>query len=96
MEPRTGKYGDFFYCKTHGTISKQAVKVLLNVEYGPIADYVSHPALPMEDPLLDAVKRTGYAMGHHMDEMGQLVDFFNDMEESADWDEDHWMNVRPY
>lgn len=93
MEPRTGKYGDFFYCLNHGTISKAAFKALLNAEYGPISNCVS---LPNEDTLLEVVKRKGIQVGHHIDDLGQLVDWYNDNEQSAEDDDDHWMNIRPY
>lgn len=92
MEPRTGKYGDFFYCREHGTISKLAAMAISErtQEYKPTT-------VPLyNNDLMDTVKRQGVAMGHHIDELGQLIDFFNDMEESAEWDEDHWMNIRPY
>jgi hypothetical protein len=45
---------------------------------------------------MTAIKRKGIQMGHHIDDLGQLVDWYNDNEQSAEDDDDHWMNIRPY
>lgn len=94
MEPRTGKYGDFFYCQDHGTISKKAV---MRAAWNTPNEMATTESIAFnKDPLLTAIKRKGVAMGHHVDEMGELIDWFNDMESAAEDDEDHWMNIRPY
>lgn len=92
MELRTGKYGDFFYCREHGTVSKLAAMALTE----RTSTYIP-TTIPMYNAdLMDTVRRQGVAMGHHLDETGQLVDWYNDTEIVAEGDNDHWMNTRPY
>lgn len=94
MELRTGKYGAFFYCRDHGTIGVEAARGIKRLQANDLA--VNTPVFYREDPLLDAIKHKGVEMGHHVDDLGQLVDWFNDNEQSAEDDDDHWMNIRPY
>lgn len=60
MELRTGKYGDFFYCRDHGTISKRAADALMGHDRPPSFYTCSHP--PKID-LLDDVHRMSVAFG---------------------------------
>ena len=83
MEHRIGKYGGFFYCKTHGTISDKGAAILQRI----------HSI--KEDPLMDAIKRTSVSLGKPMDELEEIIDFFVDNPPENE-DEDHWMNVREY
>lgn len=84
---RNGKYGEFFYCAAHGTISKRAAEIIAQHQ-------TTYAGGLNEDPLMDAVKRTSVTLGQPLDELEQLIEFVVDNPPLDD--EDHWMNTRPY
>lgn len=88
---RSGKYGKFFYCAAHGTISKRAAE-LITAHLGEPHKYAGGLN---EDPLMSAVKRTSVAMCQPLDNLQQTIDFYVDHPPFTD-DEDHWMNTRDY
>ena len=96
MEHRNGKFGGFWYCKQHGTISDIGAAILRSTQR--ISEVsVQRGGSYTSDPLLDAVKRKGYQLGHPTDELGQLVDWINDPDPNdVEEEDDHWMNIRPY
>lgn len=89
MQHRTGKYGGFWFCPLHGTISDKGVKMLLK-----------RPRLALEDVgktydanVMREVKRQTLGFGF---EPTDIEEWIVDNEDAADYEEDHWMNMRPY
>lgn len=90
MIERTGGYGDFFYCKDHGTISVRGAKLTAAIEQ--ITAQTSESTYAARSPdLLHLVKVKSYELGHHTDDLGQLCEWVVDNE-----DDDIWTNARPY
>lgn len=92
MIERTGRYGDFFYCKDHGTISARGAKLIAAIEQMNAQTSESTRAASSPD-LLHMVKVKSYELGQHTDDLGQLCEWIVDQNTEED---DHWMNVRPY
>jgi len=95
MEHRNGKFGGFWYCKQHGTISDKGVAILRSIQR--TSEISTQYSGSNTSDLLDMVKRKGYELGHSTDDLGQLVDWINDPDPNdVEEDDDHWMNIRPY
>lgn len=94
MVLRNGKYGPFFYCKDHGTISMRAAKKITEL-LAKTEDEHGYSGGFNEDPLFDSIKRTSVNLGMPQDDLQQTIDFYNDHPPFSD-DEDHWMNIRDY
>lgn len=81
MEHRTGKYGGFWYCKSHGTFSDKRVGMSASVGY------------PAGSNLMREIKHQTLGFGV---DISELESWIVDNEDAADYEEDHWMNMRPY
>jgi hypothetical protein len=86
MEHRIGKYGGFWYCRQHGTISDKDVASILTA----IPQTTSH-APPID--LMFEIERETMDLGFQTSEIERWI---VDDEAAADYEEDHWMNLRPY
>lgn len=95
MVLRSGKHGEFYYCRYHGTISKRLAGMLLRSPDHLSSDMHQCTSTP-EDVLVHSVTRTGMSIIRNMDDLGQLAEWEVDNEDRANWDEDSWMNVQPY
>lgn len=99
MELRTGKYGDFYYCRDHGTISKKAAAILTGQERPPPSHYAYAPSPNID--LLEEVHRMSVAFGGPVGETAELLNFLTDASveyatSGDEEDEEHWTNLRPY
>lgn len=89
---RNGKYGPFFYCKDHGTISMRAAKVITaSIDSDQCTNWQY-----IDEPFLDIIKRRSVILGRPMDDLQDLVEFYVDDPDQSQDDPDHWMNVRDY
>lgn len=92
---RNGKYGPFFYCKDHGTISMRAAKKI-TVLLKRIEDEHTYVGGYNENPLKDLIFRQSIGLGEPMDNLTDLAKFTVDNHYDAQDNEDHWMNIRDY
>lgn len=88
MEHRTGKFGGFWYCKEHGTISEKEVGMIGRLALAGIADAAS-----LQDDLLMQIERISLEFGVKASE---LESWIVDDPDAADYEPDHWHNIRPY
>lgn len=95
MVLRNGKHGEFYYCGLHGTISKRVADMLWKRSV-PHTRHTYNYNSTHDDALMQAITHTGMSIARHMDDLGLLVEDEIDSVARADWDEDSWMNVRPY
>lgn len=103
MEKRSGKFGIFYYCPDHGTISEKGVKLLEQAREsrtttGNIQNYRD---VPNVDPLMLEIKKQSLAFGVGLTELEKLVEsdvdhkyYFGDRND--DDDEDDWNHTNPY
>lgn len=106
MIRRDGRFGEFFYCKDHGTMSNQGGKV---VATGVIKEKLRERAnslqlsrtmaYRLEQPsLLMMTEQQTMGWGVRMDEIDRFIEgeTLELMQLQAQDDEDHWLNTRPY
>lgn len=94
MEHRVGKFGGFWYCPQHGTISDKGAamfkKMQEHTKVQPSAPYLSNPE---NDPVMLQIERQSLEFGVKATE---LESWIVDDPDAADYEDEHWMNVRPY
>jgi hypothetical protein len=97
MEHRTGKYGGFWYCRQHGTISDaRAVVVQKILDTARRSGGTTHKASPIDttsSDLMFQIEKQTMSFGYQPSELEKWI---VDSPHGIDDDEDHWMNVRPY
>ena len=94
MVHRQGKFGGFWYCKVHGTISDKGMAMLQPpVVTQALSTPLPYRCSPEHDPLMLQIERQTLAMGIQISEVEK---FIVDDEDAADYEEDHWLNTRPY
>lgn len=100
--PISGKFGVFFSCRGHGTISKQGTKVVatgamlqsinqnLLISKGHVEQY-KQCSKPFD--LEQEVRNKMVGFGYYMTDLDLFIEGGDD---TANDDQDHWMNLRPY
>lgn len=91
MVHRYGKFGGFWVCSQHGTISDKGMEILQSMDssHGTLC----HSSIERNEPVLLEVKKQTLEFGIQPTEIEEWI---VDDEAAADYEEDHWMNVRPY
>lgn len=94
MIRRTGKFGPFFYCASHGTISERAAELITQLQRLRDMDVNSYYAPPTD---LDfEIRKQCINLGQPMSSDDQnLLDWIVDGDPEDD-EEDHWKNMRPW
>lgn len=91
MEHRNGKFGGFWYCPQHGTISDKGIAIIEKLP--SLVEVASYSFSTENDPLMHQIHRQTMDFGVRPSE---LEEWIVDDEGAADYEEDHWMNLRPY
>lgn len=93
MQRRTGKFGVFYYCAKHGTMSEKGAKILEQIRAARDTESTYIPQTPSLD---HAVRMQCLAMGPALSPDDQnLLDWIVDGDPEDD-EEDHWKNMRPW
>lgn len=95
MEHRTGKFGGFWYCRAHGTISDRGMELIQRLTGSSAAGGLAVPynCTPESDSLMLQITRETLGFGVRPSELEEWV---VDDKDAADYEDDHWMNTRPY
>lgn len=95
MVHRTGKFGGFWYCRKHGTISDKGMAIIEKIRESSSASgkIYSYSDNPNNDPLMLQIERQTLEFGVMPTELEKWI---VDHPGAADWEEDHWLNSRPY
>lgn len=98
-----GKFGEFFSCKEHGTISIQGGQV---VTKGAMTKALRKIAVitrgsdefkPYQKFDLELeVRKQAVALGGWIDDLDMFIEGSPEASNSEEEEPDHWMNVRPY
>ena len=96
---RNGKFGTFYFCPGHGTISQQGRNLkVTGLMFLKVKKYLEnksrHFAQAAYAPNLEIlVEQKMASMGFFMDDLDRFVE---GCAETALDEEDHWMNLRPH
>ena len=107
MIKRNGVYGEFFYCRQHGTISVQSNKIVATGEIRKKVSAIEYKQLALKDvgnsvldqPSLELqMERQMMAFGVRLTEMDRFIEgeTIELQQVAAIDDEDHWLNQRQY
>jgi hypothetical protein len=107
MIERSGVYGNFFYCKSHGTLSIQSSKIVATGEIRKTLQTNAYNKLSLQNvgrsvsdrPSLEMeMERQMLAFGVRLTEIDRFIEGeTHDLQQMAALDdEDHWLNQRPY
>ena len=103
MTSRTGRFGEFYVCKPHGTLSIsnnklvctgeifKTIKNKVNSQVTAVAISRYHCEKPIDFELV--VRTQMAAMGFWADDLDLFIEGGPGI---ADIEPDHWMNLRPY
>ena len=102
MQERKGMYGPFYYCKPHGTISVQGTKVhatgeivgfLSRLQRSTRSTIMPYSGMSRTVDLDFEIRKQAMLFGVEITELDRFIE---GNEVTADREQDHWMNFRPY
>ena len=103
MRKISGKFGEFFACKDHGTISVQNGQVITKGEMTKalkktsVRLYGADDFRPYEKFDLELeVRKQVVELGGWIDDLDLFIEGSPEASNSEEEEPDHWMNVRPY
>lgn len=106
MVKRQGKFGEFFYCNQHGTMSVQGTKIVTTGEINrklksftrklKLCDVGS--GFKDDLNLFQQMEQQMLSFGVRLSEIDRFIEgeTLELMQLNAQDDEDHWLNTRPY
>ena len=98
MKPCSGKHGDFFSCRDHGTLSFQGPKVFCSGDiykkFSAGLQVKAQGFISVENIDLEfETRKQAASFGVDITELDRFIE---GDEDAANDEPDHWMNVRPY
>lgn len=106
MVKRSGKFGEFFYCKNHGTMSVQngklvatgKIKLKLSSQVRKLKLSEISTGFQNQPKLSEQMEMQMMFFGVRMTETDCFIEgeTLELMQLNAQDDEDHWLNTRPY
>lgn len=95
LQPRTGRYGPFYYCPEHGTISAKGLEIFQAVTgsketSGRVSQYTPGNDI---DQLMTAIKRETLGFGCSPTD---LEEWIVDDEDAPDYEPENWQNTAAF